>query len=200
MDSKFLHKLVDNGFKLKFQGDTCLIATANSTDTANGTTPAPVVKIKLPISLGVRYYPNQNKTTNVFAPKHPPRVKINNINQKFDTMEEYRDFLYERYDEAIERIKEQRGEKIDKRLDKNEALKDAQEDVRKRMAAPQRIVTPTEEAWLSAQRAAEEKQERLRKQIKEKREKKQRMAEEKSKDTNSDTSSDRDNVAKKDGK
>lgn len=163
MDAKFLNRLVDAGFGLRFTDNACVI-TANSTDLANGTTPAPVVRIKMPITLGVRYYPNQNKTTNVFAPKNPPRVKINNINQKFDTIEEYRDFLHESYDEALERIREQRQEKLDARMEKHEALLDAQKEVAERGDRPPRILTPTEEAWIAEQKAAKEKHERLVKQ------------------------------------
>lgn len=170
MDAKFLNKLVDAGFGLRFQGNACVI-TANSTELANGTTPAPVVRIKLPITMGIRYYPNQNKTTNVFAPKQPPRVKINNINQKFDTMEEYREFLYESYDTALEHIREQRQEKIDARMEKHENLLDAQKEVAERGDRPPRILTPTEEAWISEQKAAREKHARLTKQRLEKQKK-----------------------------
>jgi hypothetical protein len=87
----------------------------------------------MPKTLKVRYYPNQNKTTYVFPPKLPPRVRINNVNQIFDTVPEYQDYLYERYNEALDRITEQRQELVDERNSRHDDLEAATENVAKRM-------------------------------------------------------------------
>ena len=137
VDVELVRMLVDAGFHVMFNGGegdlTCTITTAASTDQANGITKQPTVLIPLPKTLSIRYYPNQNKTTNVFAPRNPPRVKINNINQKFDTLEEFREYLYESYDEALENIREKRQLKLDARADKHRDYLDARSDVEKRM-------------------------------------------------------------------
>jgi|ERR1035437_11956 hypothetical protein len=132
MNSRFLNKLVDAGFGLRFKG-TAVVITAASNDTGTGITKVPRVTIEMPKTLKIRYYPNQNKTTYEFAPKNPPRVRINNVNQLFDTLPEYQDYLYERYNESLERIAEQRQELIDNRNGRHDDLIQAQEDVVKRM-------------------------------------------------------------------
>jgi hypothetical protein len=132
MNARFLNKLVDAGFGLRFTKSSVVVTSATN-DTSTGITKVPRVTIEMPKTLKIRYYPNQNKTTYEFAPKNPPRVKINNINQLFDTLPEYQDYLWERYNESLERIQDQRQEKLDARMDKHKDLVDAQENIEKRM-------------------------------------------------------------------
>ena len=140
MDTKFLNKLVDAGFGLHVGGEG-VIVTSTSADTASGMEPQPSTRIKMPQTLSIRYYPNQSvKRTGVFPAKNPPRVKISNIHQKFDTLEEYRDFLYESYNEHLKAIQDFRKEKIENRLERNRELLQQQEEVNKTWQQPGRKV------------------------------------------------------------
>lgn len=127
MDTSFLKRLVDNGFGLNIS-DKQVIVTAANDNTGGGLDQLPNQKIKLPISLSIRYLPNQNKRTVAPPPKNQ-RVFIINIQQKFDTMEEYRDYLYERYQEYYQNLLDKRKEYVDNRWDKHTELLDAYKEV-----------------------------------------------------------------------
>lgn len=126
---KFMVKLVDAGFGLKFESGTRVLVTANSGDSGSDLDAQPSVKIEFPKYIGIRFYPNQNKRTGKLAPKNPPRVKPNYIEQKLDTMEEYRDYLYDRYNEHLKDIQDKRKEKIDDRLARHADLLQAEKEV-----------------------------------------------------------------------
>jgi hypothetical protein len=90
----------------------------------------PAHKVKMPVNLGIRFRPAQSViTTPRFAPAKSPRVQPKNSLEVFDTLGEHRDFLQDRYNEAITRVREQRQEKIDARLEKNRELRDKQAEV-----------------------------------------------------------------------
>lgn len=131
MDAVFLKKLVDNGFGLCI-GEAGVIVTAMNDNTNGGLDQQPATKIKLPISLQIRYLPNQNKRFVAPPPKNQ-RLFINNVQQQFDTMEEYRDYLYERYQEYYSDLMDRRNEYADSRWDKHTELIEAQNAVEKEM-------------------------------------------------------------------
>lgn len=133
MDTQFLKTLVDNGFGLCI-GEAGVIVTAMNDNTNGGLDQQPATKIKLPISLQIRYLPNQNKRFIAPPPKNQ-RLFINNIQQKFDTMEEYRDYLYERYQEYYDDLMDRRNSYVDDRWDKHEELLNAQKEVEIEMEA-----------------------------------------------------------------
>lgn len=126
---KFLHKLVDAGFGLRFGSGSRVLVTANSGDPGSDLDVQPAIRIDFPKYLGIRFYPNQNKRTGELAPKNPPRVRPNYIEQKLDTMEEYRDYLYDRYNEHLQNIRDKRREKIDERLSRHVDLLQAEREL-----------------------------------------------------------------------
>lgn len=91
---------------------------------------APPTRYKMPQTIKIRFKPNQNITTPVFEPKFRPYgYPIKNQMPVFDTLAEHRDFLQERYLEAMERVRDTRQEKIDLRLEKHQELLDKMKEV-----------------------------------------------------------------------
>jgi hypothetical protein len=91
---------------------------------------APPTRYPMPSTIKIRFKPNQNITTPVFEPKFKPYgYPIKNQMQVFDTLAEHRDFLQERYLEAMERVRDRRQEKIDARLEKHQELLDKMKEV-----------------------------------------------------------------------
>lgn len=90
----------------------------------------PPTKYKMPRMIPIRFKPNQNVTTRRFEPAFKPYGSpVKNQMDPFDTLAEQRDFLHERYLEAIDRVRDQRQEKLDARLEKHEELLKKQEEV-----------------------------------------------------------------------
>jgi hypothetical protein len=90
----------------------------------------PPTKYKMPRMIPIRFKPNQNVTTRRFEPAFKPYGSpVKNQINVFDTLAEQRDFLHERYLEAIERVRDERQEKLDARLEKHEELLKKQAEV-----------------------------------------------------------------------
>lgn len=87
-------------------------------------------RVEMPRTIAIRFRPAQSViTTPRFEPATKQRVKPKNTLEVFDTLGEHRDYLQERYLEAIERVRDQRQEKIDARLEKNKELLDRRREV-----------------------------------------------------------------------
>lgn len=90
----------------------------------------PPTKYKMPRLIPIRFKPNQNVTTPRFEPAFKPYGSpVKNQINVFDTLAEQRDFLHDRYLEAIERVRDERQEKLDARLEKHEELLKKQAEV-----------------------------------------------------------------------
>ena len=90
----------------------------------------PPMRVQMPKTVKIRFKPNQNVTTPRFEPTIKPYgYPVKNALPTFDTLAEHRDFLNDRYLEAIERVKEQRQAKIDKRMEKHQELLDKMDEV-----------------------------------------------------------------------
>jgi hypothetical protein len=131
MDTSFLKTLVDNGFGLNVT-DSGVVVTAANDNVDGNLIHLPATRIKMPITLPIRYFPNQNKHYIAPPPKSLPRVPIVN-KQEFDNMEEYRDYLYDRYQEYYDELVDKRKQRLDDRWDKHLELLDAQREVDTRM-------------------------------------------------------------------
>lgn len=107
----------------------------------------PPTKYKMPRLIPIRFKPNQNVTTRRFEPAFKPYGSpVKNQINVFDTLAEQRDFLQERYLEAIERVRDERQEKLDARLDKHEELLKKQAEVAPSWRRLQEWPMPDEEA------------------------------------------------------
>lgn len=143
--SGFMRLLVDAGFGVGVAHASDAVVVESPTSYANTQRAAhtataggkfidpnsnPPVRVNMPKTIKIRFKPNQNVTTPRFEPNIKPYgYPIKNSLPTFDTLAEHRDFLNDRYHEAIERVKEQRQAKIDKRLEKHQELLDKMAEV-----------------------------------------------------------------------
>lgn len=149
-------RLVAAGFRIAFAADdSCIVTTASGFGDAVDVIKPPVTKVRMPMHLPVRYQPNQNRTTYVFAPKNPVRVPITNSKPKYENLDEQRIELADEYSDYIEKVAEKRRERIERRLEQHQEYLDQVQEAETRTQERVRqgtTISPNEEAVLEDQK------------------------------------------------